>query len=242
MRQQQPAQRDAALLAAGQVGHRRRRPAGRRSASMAISICAVEVVGALGGDLGLEPGLLLADLLVVGVGVGVPREDLVVGGEQAGHLGDAVEHVALDVLGLVEVRLLLEQAGLEAGGEAGLARVAVVDAGHDAQQRGLARAVGAEHADLGARVERQADVLEHVAVGRVEPTHLVHGEDELGTAHDESSGGTLGQLARLPAWDGPPGRTQRGVRFSGAVAGPRSAVHVAPVTGRGRAHVEGSSR
>ena len=27
---------------------------------------------------------------------------------------------------------------------------------------------GAEHADLGARVERQADVLEHLAVGRVE--------------------------------------------------------------------------
>ena len=81
----------------------------------------VEVVRALGGDLGLEVGLLGADLVVVGVGVGVAGQHLVVRGEQPGHLGDAVEHVALDVLVGVEVRLLLEQADGEAGGEACLA-------------------------------------------------------------------------------------------------------------------------
>ncbi len=46
---------------------------------------------------------------------------------------------ALDVLVRVEVGLLLEQADGEAGGEAGLAGVAVVDPRHDPQQRRLAR-------------------------------------------------------------------------------------------------------
>ena len=45
----------------------------------------------------------------------------------------------------------------------------------------LPDAVGAEHADLGAGVERQRDVLQDLAVGRVEAADLVHGEDELGT-------------------------------------------------------------
>ena len=45
----------------------------------------------------------------------------------------------------------------EAGREPGLAGVAVVLARHDPQQRRLAGAVGAEHADLGARVEGEVD-------------------------------------------------------------------------------------
>ena len=107
--QQQAAQRHAALLAAGEVGHLgvARREAQGVHGDLDL---AVEVVGALGGDLGFEAGLLLADLLVVGVGVGVLGQALVVLGEQPGHLGHAVEHVVLDVLGLVEVRLLLEHA------------------------------------------------------------------------------------------------------------------------------------
>ena len=129
---------------------------------------AVEVVGAGGLDLGLELGLLGADLVVVGVGVGVLGQHGVVALEQAGHLGHAVHDVALHVLGLVEVRLLLEQADGEAGGEAGLAGEAVVEAGHDPQQRRLAGAVGADHADLGARVEGEGDVLQDLAVRRVE--------------------------------------------------------------------------
>ena len=46
-------------------------------------------------------------------------------------------------------------------------------------RRRLAGAVGADHADLGARVERQRDVLQHRAVGRVEAAELVRGVDEL---------------------------------------------------------------
>jgi hypothetical protein len=51
-------------------------------------------------------------------------------------------------------------ADLDAGLRPGLAEDVGVDAGHDLQQRRLARAVQAEHADLGAGEERQGDVLE----------------------------------------------------------------------------------
>jgi hypothetical protein len=144
---------------------------------------ALEVVRSRRLDLGLELGLLGADLLVVRIRVGVQGEDLVVAGEEARHLGHAVHDVAPHVLGLVEVGLLLEEADGEAGGQPGLARVAVVEAGHDPQQGRLARPVGADDPDLGARVERQADVAQDLAVRRVEPTHLVHGEDELRRRH-----------------------------------------------------------
>ena len=55
----------------------------------------------------------------------------------------------------------------------------VVEAGHDAQQRALAGAVGAEHADLRAREERQPDVLEDDLVGRIDLPQPLHGEDVL---------------------------------------------------------------
>ena len=86
---------------------------------------------------------------------------------------DAVEHVALDVLRRVELRLLAQVADGEARGQAGLAAEAVVEAGHDPQQARLAGAVGPDDADLGARVERDRDVLEDGPVGRVVPGELV---------------------------------------------------------------------
>ena len=54
-----------------------------------------------------------------------------------------------------------------------------VDARHDPQQRRLARAVEAEHADLGAREERQRDVAQDVPLGRHDLADAVHGVDEL---------------------------------------------------------------
>ena len=57
-------------------------------------------------------------------------------------------------LARVEVRLLLEQADGEAGGEPGLAGEAVVEAGHDlAAATTCPTPLAPEHADLGARVE-----------------------------------------------------------------------------------------
>ena len=48
---------------------------------------------------------------------------------------------------------------------------------------------GPEHADLGPGVEREGDVLQHLLVGRVEPAHLAHGEDELRTGGTEPLSG-----------------------------------------------------
>ena len=180
--QQQPAQRDPAPLATGQVGHVgiARREAKRVHRDVDLRSRSLAPFAAISASMSR---LLLADLLVVRVGVGVLGEAGVVGLEEPGHGGDAVHDVALHVLGLVEVRLLLEDADAEAGGEACLARVAVVDAGHDPQQRRLAGAVRADDADLGARVEGERDVLQDLAVRRVEPADLVHGVDELRLRH-----------------------------------------------------------
>ena len=53
-----------------------------------------------------------------------------------------------------------------------------LDPGHDPQERALARAVAADHADLGSGIERQPDVLEDLflAVGLGE---VFDGEDVL---------------------------------------------------------------
>ena len=139
--EQQPAQRDAAPLAAGQrrdVG-----VVGRAAQGVHGDLdVALEVPGVGRGDLVLELGLLGADLLVVGVGVGPHGHDLVVPVDERLDLGDAVHHVALDVLGRVELRLLARGSRrVKPGRQAGLAGEAVVEPGHDPQQGRLAGAV-----------------------------------------------------------------------------------------------------
>ena len=100
-------------------------------------------------------------------------------------LADSLGDVARDVLGLVELRLLGQVSDREARGEAGLAGEAVVLAGHDPQQGGLARAVGPDDADLGAGVKGEVDALQDLAVGRVEALRTAHGVDELGSHGDQ---------------------------------------------------------
>ena len=130
------------------------------------------------GDPVFEHRLLLADLVVVSVGVGPLGHHLVVAVDDPMHLGDPVHHVALDVLRRIELWLLREIADSEAGREPRLAGVAVVETGHDLQQRRLSRAVVAEHTDLGAWIERQRNVLQHRLVGRVVTGELVGLIDE----------------------------------------------------------------
>ena len=122
--------------------------------------------------------LELAELL--GGLVGVVGGQLVEAVEQRLGLGDAVLDVALDVLALVQVRLLLEHPHGRARRQRRLAAVLLVDPRHDPQQRRLARAVVAEHADLRARVERERDVVEHRLVRRMQLGQAVHREDVLG--------------------------------------------------------------
>ena len=59
-----------------------------------------------------------------------------------------------------EVGLLAQQGDAGAGVEAHVAVVGPVEAGEQAQQRGLADAVGADEADALAGVQLEADVLE----------------------------------------------------------------------------------
>ena len=82
-------------------------------------------------------------------------------------------------LARVERRLLRQVADADAVGRLGVAEEVLVDAGHDAQERRLAGAVRAEHADLGARVERQIDPLQDLLVGRVDPPEVLHRVDVL---------------------------------------------------------------
>ena len=184
-RQQQPAERDPASLTAGEHAHlgvARRAPQGVHGD---LDV-ALDVPRAGRVDLVLERGLLGTDLLEVGIGVAPHRQHLVVPLEQGLGLADAVHDVAEHVLRRVEPGLLREVADREPRGQAGLADEAVIGARHDAEERRLARAVGAQHPDLGPRVEGQADVREHLAVGRVEAAELVGREDEL-RRHDRST-------------------------------------------------------
>ena len=67
--------------------------------------------------------------------------------------------------GVAEVRALLARFDEI---NARLAEELLVDAGHDAQERALARAVVAEHADLRARIKRQPDPFQDLALRRHE--------------------------------------------------------------------------
>jgi hypothetical protein len=89
-----------------------------------------------------------------------------------------------NVLDLEQGILLLEQADRCAGCEHRVAAVLGLDAGHDLQDRRLARAVVAEHADLRPRQELQADVLEHLLVGRELLRQAVHRVHVLGRHRD----------------------------------------------------------
>ena len=83
----------------------------------------------------------------------------------------------------IELRLLLEVADARTFGDPAFAGEILVDAGHDAQQRRLAGAVDAEHADLGVGVEGQMDVIQHLLGRRVGLGQTLHVIDELTTVH-----------------------------------------------------------
>ncbi len=174
--EQQPAQRDAAALAAGELGDVG--VVGRAAQRVHRQIdLGVELPQVLGIDLVLELGHLLGGFVrVVGGDLVVAVEQRLLGGDA---LHDVLAHRELGI----ELRLLLEIADARALGDPALADEFLVDAGHDAQQRRLARAVDAEHADLGVRIERQMDVFEHLAVARIGLGQTLHVIDELAAVH-----------------------------------------------------------
>src|SRR4029453_10646422 len=79
----------------------------------------------------------------------------------------------------IELALLVEKPDRVALVHPGFAAEVLVLAGHDLEQRALARPVQAEDADLGAVVEREPDVFEDDVVGLVDFAQPLHGVDEL---------------------------------------------------------------
>ena len=73
----------------------------------------------------------------------------------------------------------------------------VVLARHDAEQRALAGAVQAEHADLRAGEKREPDVLENFGVGRMDLPETLHGVDELGHSCELQIADCRLQIVRL---------------------------------------------
>jgi hypothetical protein len=179
MLEQEPGERHAALLAARDL--RDIGVVGRAAEGLHRDLdVALDVPGVRRVDPVLECCLLRADGLVVGVGLGPPGHDRVVLVDEVPDRGDAVHDVALHVLGRVELWLLAQEPDAEARGQAGLAGEAIIEAGHDPEEARLARPVRADDADLGARIERDRDVLEDRPVRRVVPGEAVGAVDELG--------------------------------------------------------------
>ena len=155
--QQQPAQRDAPPLAAGERGDRRHPPAGsaarparyrpggpgpsrpRRRSWSCRSACSA--------SRSFISSSLIGSANFIG--------DFVEPVERRLQVGERLLDVLAHRLVGIELRLLLQVADARALGGPGLAAELRVHAGHDLQQRGFAGAVDAEHADLHARQERR---------------------------------------------------------------------------------------
>ena len=173
--EQETAEGHAAALAAGEDRDRRVRVRTLQGVHRLREL-GVEVPAVGGVDLVLELAHLGHEGVEVSVGVGHLGAHLV----EALDLGKQVAKGQLDVLanGLVLVKrgLLLQDAHGVAGAEHGLAVGDVLEAGHDLEQRGLAGAVGAHHADLGAGEDAHRDVVQDdlVVDGLAGADQLVH--------------------------------------------------------------------
>ena len=131
--QEQPAEGHPAALPAGQrrhVGVARGEPEGIHGDLEGP----FEVPGPGGVDLVLELGLLGQQFVEVGVGRPHGRADVVKAVDQGFCLSDPIGDIAEHVLGGIELWFLGQMADGESRGEAGLARKAVVFAGHDLEE------------------------------------------------------------------------------------------------------------
>ena len=164
--QQQLAQRDAALLTAGEVADER---FGRRRAQRVHGLLELRVeiprVGRV--DVLLQRAHLGQERVEVGIRIGHQAGDLVEAVELLLDRADALLHVLEDGLVLVELGLLHQDADAVAGAELRLAVAGGVEPGHDLEDRGLSGAVRADDADLRSGEERHRDVVEdHLVADR----------------------------------------------------------------------------
>ncbi len=144
--QQELAQRDAPPLAAGELRHLRAIRRAAQCVHRQIDL-GIEIPQPLGLDLVLQLGHLVGGL------VGIIHGELVVAVDDRLLRRHALHDVFANRFVRIELRLLRQVADAGALGDPALAVIFLVDPGHDAQQRRLAGAVDAEHADLGVRVK-----------------------------------------------------------------------------------------
>ena len=172
--EQKAAQRHAAALAAREHVDRHV-GVGALQRVHRLGQLAVQIPAVFGVDLVLQLAHLVHERVKVRVRIGHLGADLV----ESLDLGQDVGESHLDVLEnglfLVQRRLLLQDAHGVAGRQTRLAVGNLLEARHQFEQRGLAHAVGAHHADFCAGVERQRHVVEDhlVAVGLACLIHLV---------------------------------------------------------------------
>jgi hypothetical protein len=180
--QQQPAERHAAALAAGQVCRPRHPRAGSRSASAAISSCRSTSQPFTASISSCSLPCSSSSSFISSSSMGSANCSLMALKRRAApcmHPCPARR---------CRARRAARRAAAPGAGsryvDAGLGpRLALelgVDAGHDAQQRRLARAVQAQHADLGAGKNDEPDVLEDHSLRRHDLGDALHGVDVLG--------------------------------------------------------------
>ncbi len=160
---QKAAKRNPAALTPRQGGYRgipRRHPKGVHG----DLDLAFQVPGAGRLDPTLQLGLLGAEGVVVGVGIGPTRQYLLVAVEERLDRRHPVHHIPDDILVGVEHRFLRQQTHGEPFPEPGIAGCGLVLARHHPQEGGFPRPIGADHPDLGAVVEAEGDLAQHVSV------------------------------------------------------------------------------
>ena len=172
LRQQQPAQRDAALLTARQLADFRvpRRQPQRVRGDFHLHVRA----GTRARDDRLQLRLLGGERVEIGVGLRIGCIHLVEALRRGKNVADAFLDDAAHRRVGIELRLLRQEADAHVGHRHRFAVVFLVLARHDLQQAGLARSVQAQDANLGAWKERQRNILQDDALGRDDLAHTIH--------------------------------------------------------------------
>jgi hypothetical protein len=176
--QEQTAERDATPLTAGEgvdlgLGRGQTQRI-HRALDHAIDLPAIDVI-----DLLLELPVLLEQRVHLVARIAEQHADLFEARDQPFHRSDRVLDGLLHGLPGLEARLLREEADAQAFGGLRFALEVLVHPRHDAQQRALARAVDAEHADLRAGQKREPEALDQLAVGLDHLAEVLHLKDEL---------------------------------------------------------------
>ena len=174
--EQQAAQRHAATFATGKHVHRHV-GVGALKRVHGLGQLAVEVPAVSGVDGFLQLAHFFHKRVEVGVGIGHFGRNRVEAVDFREHVAECHLHVFENGFVLVKRRLLLQNAHGIAWGQARLAVGNLFEAGHNLQQRGLAHAIRAHHADFRAGIERQRNVVENHLVA-VRFARLVHGVNE----------------------------------------------------------------